>query len=59
MSSYLNERQKEGLPSYTVANTNNDAHIMEIVSSSGRTLGSNVINLEEGPNKMGVEEQVS
>ncbi|XP_016560455.1 uncharacterized protein LOC107859839 [Capsicum annuum] len=54
----LNTRPKGGLPSDTVVNPKNDAHIMAIVTRSGRTLGKDV-DLGEDPNKKANEEQAS
>ncbi|KAF3656522.1 hypothetical protein FXO38_14110 [Capsicum annuum] len=52
-------RPKDGLPSDTVANLKNDAHIMAIVTRSGRTLGKDVVDLGEDPNEKANEEQAN
>ncbi|KAF3650187.1 hypothetical protein FXO37_18588 [Capsicum annuum] len=49
----------DGLPSDTVANLKNDAHIMTIVTRSGRTLGKDVVDLGEDPNEKANEEQAN
>lgn len=41
-----------------VANLKNDTHVIEIVTRSGNTLGSNILNLDEDPNEKRVEEHV-
>lgn len=48
-----------GLPSDTKVNQKNSAHIMEIITSSGRNIGNEVVNFVEGLNKRWFDEQVS
>ena len=51
ISAQLTARQKAGLPSDTMVNIKNDAHIMAIFIRSGRVLGNDVVNLDEDPNE--------
>ena len=37
-----------------MVNLKNDAHIMAIVTRSGRTLGNDVVNLYDDPNERGL-----
>ncbi|XP_016567455.1 uncharacterized protein LOC107865783 [Capsicum annuum] len=55
----LNVRPKGGLPSETIINLKNDAHIMVIVTRSGRTFGKDVVDPGEDPNENSNEEQAN
>lgn len=56
---HLTTRQKGGLPSDTMVNPKNNAHVMEIVTRNGRTHGNGVLNLNDIPNKRRIEEKTS
>lgn len=48
---HINVRPKGGLPTDIVTNTKSDAHVMDIFTGSGKTLGKYVIEFNEDPNK--------
>lgn len=49
LSTQHNTRQKGGVPSDIVVNPKNEAHVMEIVTRSGRKLNNNLVKVEENP----------
>lgn len=54
----MTARQKRGLPSDTISNLKNNAHVMAMLTRSKRTLVIDIMNLKEDPNDCGVDEQL-
>lgn len=51
ISTQLNSRPKGGLPCDKMVNPKNDSHVMAIITRSGQTLGEEMVEIHESPNK--------
>lgn len=58
-SSHLNTGQKGGLSTDMVTSSKNNTHITKIITKIGKTLGNDIMNLYEDPNKNGIDKQAS
>lgn len=53
----LNVRPKGGLTSDTMVNPKNNAHILAIVTRSGRNLGENVVEVDQSSKEKSCDHQ--